>query len=107
MTRHSCLYLLQAISFTSVFSIASAQITQRDRITGNYNNLGLLQVIHQIEDQSGYFFYYDSTVIDSIRVNLSVENQPVPAVLELALKNTTLRFSIDDEKHVFITNGYA
>lgn len=107
MIRHCCLYLLLPFFFVVCSTEARAQTKGKDRISGQFNNVPLLQFIHQVEAQSGYFFYYDSTAIDSVRVNLSAEDQPLTAVLEQALKNTTLRFSIDKEAHVFLTSGYA
>jgi hypothetical protein len=86
---------------------AGAQERPAPRISGEFNNLPLLQFLHEIEAQSSYFFYYDSTGLDSIRVNVTVKEQPLDSVLRVAFRNTDLRFAIDAENHVFLTHGYA
>jgi beta-glucosidase-like glycosyl hydrolase len=49
------------------------------------------------------FFYYDSVQLDSFRITLSVQNQPLQAVLEKAFAGTDVLFSIDAEQHVFVS----
>lgn len=98
------------IAFTLMFfTCMSLQVKgQKEiRISGQFDSVPLVQFIHQVEAGTGYHFYYDSTGMDSIKVSLSVKDQPLTAVLQEALKNTTLRFAIDKENHVFISPNYA
>src|SRR5436309_3113297 len=81
----------------------AGQINNDKLITGDFKDLSVPQFVQSIESQSGYFFYYDSSQLDSVRINLSVKDQPLKTVLELAFKNTGINFSIDRENHIFLT----
>ena len=74
-------------------------------ITGDYKNLPAKDFLQQLEKQTGWNFYYNEAQFDSLKVNISVQNKPLPDVLKQAFAGTGLGFSVDNEKHVFINKG--
>ena len=85
-----------------LFTGASAQ-EKNPLFTGTFENAKLPDFFQQLEAASDYFFYYDSVQLDSFRITLSVQNQPLQSVLEKAFAGTDIYFSIDAEQHVFVT----
>jgi hypothetical protein len=75
-------------------------------VTGTFNRVKLTQFLHQVEAQTPYYFYYDSTQVDSIEVSLTATGQPLSKVLADVLKGTDMRFSIDRDKRVYLTRTY-
>ncbi|SFQ27615.1 TonB-dependent receptor [Hymenobacter arizonensis] len=75
------------------------------KVSGSFNNLVFEQFASQVEAQTGFRFFFDPKAVDSLYVTLQVQDQPVRAVLELALQNAPFRFVIDDENRVFVTSG--
>ena len=59
----------------------------------------------QLEKQTGFHFYYDTTQLTSVIINISVNKQSLPEVLKLAFVNTLIGFSLDDQNNVFISRG--
>src|SRR6185295_19202487 len=63
---------------------------------------GIEQFAREIETQTGFHLYYISSQFDSVKINVSVKEQPLKKVLELAFANTSFHFSIDQRKNVFL-----
>ena len=72
-------------------------------ITLDLNNTFFGNLVQAVEAQSDYHFYYDERQIGSLRVTVQAAARPLPAVLQDALRDTGLRFVIDDAHNVFIT----
>jgi len=53
-------------------------------ISGEFSNLKMEQFVQQIENKTNYHFYYDPGQFDSLQINISVKEQPLQKVLELA-----------------------
>ncbi len=73
-------------------------------VSGQFNNIPIKDFVNAIEDKTGFYFFYDIKEIDSLTVDLQAMNEPIEIVLEKALRNTGLQYSIFDKK-VFITKG--
>src|SRR4051812_26957561 len=73
------------------------------RFSPQFDHVALPELFRFIEGTSTYFFYYDTTQVDSIFVDVHLNDQPIESVLEKVLKNTDLQYSIDRQKHVFIS----
>lgn len=71
--------------------------------TGSFENSTVPRFLRTLEATSSYYFYYDSLQLDSFRITLSIQNQPLQPVLEAAFKNTDIRFAVDAQDHVFIS----
>lgn len=63
------------------------------------------EFIGQLEKQTGFHFYYDTTRFDSVVINITVEQQSLKKVLDRVFANTGFYYAIDNDKHVFITKG--
>jgi len=85
--------------------VVHAQEKKDTLITGNFENVLLVDFFRTIETRSPYFFYYNESQLDSARVNVIAQNEPIRVVLDKALQNTGLSFSIDNSNRVFITKG--
>jgi len=99
--------LLPGISFFLLFfaSASHAQEKKDSLITGVFENQLLVDFFRQLEAKSPYFFYYRDNQLDSIRVNITAQNESIRVILDKALANTGLLFSIDNNNKVYITRG--
>lgn len=73
------------------------------RVTVNYKQVLLKILLPELEKQSGYRFFYDAIVIDSVKVDITANNELLDKVLNTAFANTDIHFSIDADKNIFIT----
>jgi hypothetical protein len=94
------LYLTTLLLFMTYGATAQEK---KPLFTETFENTRLPVFFQQLEAASPYFFYYDSVQLDSFRITLSVQNQPLQAVLEKAFAGTDVLFSIDAEQHVFVS----
>ena len=94
------LVLLISILLSSYFLNAQKD---NQRITAEFTNTKATVFLLELEKQANVFFYFDDTQTDSVFVTLSVKDQPIDKVLELAFSGTDLHFSSDKEHHYFIT----
>jgi hypothetical protein len=76
---------------------------QNDLLTGHFNGAHFDDVVKGIEQQSGYYFYYDKHWTDSLSVNVIAQRMPIQDLLEQVLAGTDLYFAIDPNKRIFIT----
>jgi CarboxypepD_reg-like domain/TonB-dependent Receptor Plug Domain len=60
---------------------------------------------NELSSKTGYNFYYDVRLFDSLRINLSARNERLEKILEQAFNTTGFSFSIDQQKNVFIIKG--
>ena len=102
MLKRACSMLLTLLVGSSVL----AQEGKDTLITGTFNRVKLTHFLHQVESQTPYYFYYDSTQVDSIEVSLTASAQPLSKVLADVFKGTDMRFSIDRDKRVYLTRTY-
>ena len=82
-----------------------AQDARDIKVTGSFEQVSLLSFFQQLETQCSCIFLYDKKQLDSINVSLVVQNESLQDVVEKALKNTDLQFSIDHQNRVYITKG--
>lgn len=76
-------------------------------VTLNFQKIPLDSLMQQLETQTGYRFYYDTTDFDSTKVDIKVERQPFTKVLDGIFSGTDISYSIDRYRHVFIGKGEA
>ena len=58
-----------------------------------------------MEKQTGFHFYFDTSQLDSITIDISVNKQALPEVLKLAFANTGIGFAYDAQNNIFISKG--
>ncbi|HKB43428.1 MAG TPA: hypothetical protein VKC90_03530, partial [Chitinophagaceae bacterium] len=98
--RH--IYFSLFILFSFVYSGLRGQEKNIPLITGQFKELKIEQFVQLLETTTAYHFYYDPVQFDSIQINLSVKEQPLKKVLELAFANTSFHFSMDPYNNVFL-----
>ncbi len=77
---------------------------ERKNITLKVENAPISSVIKQIEQQSGYTFFYNNDVNVSSNVSVSVQNSDLKTALNQLFKGTDISWSID-EKHVILSKA--
>lgn len=98
--------LLFAIFLFILFAVsADAQDKKDNLISGSFENLSLVEFFQKLESQTTFFFYYNEAQLDSTRVDITAQNEPIQTVLEKVFRNTNLLFSIDNENKVYVTKG--
>lgn len=80
---------------------------QEPFITGAFQSLPVADFLNTLEQQSGFRFFYDSSRLDTNRVNIVVSDMSLSDVLDSALRKTSLRFAISAEGWVFISKFTA
>ncbi|MBK5272630.1 MAG: TonB-dependent receptor, partial [Bacteroidia bacterium] len=58
--------------------------------------------MQELETRTIFHFYYDPAQLDSLRISISVKNESLSKVLEMAFLNTNIKFSIDQDNNVFL-----
>ena len=91
------------ILLITLFLFHKAGAQQEPLFSGRFDSVSVVDLLHNLEAQSNYFFYYDSVQLHAFHITLVVEQQPLQKVLEAAFKNTDLHYAIDAQHHVFIT----
>lgn len=72
-------------------------------ITAGFKNIPVETFLLDIESRTGFHFYYKTADFDSLKIDVSVNNEPWYKVLSLAFMNTGLIFAKDHEGHIFIS----
>lgn len=72
-------------------------------ISGDFTNLRFAQFVQEIEAKTPYRFFYNPTDVDSLIVDLHVENKPLRAVLQQLFRESKYAFAIDNQQRVYIT----
>lgn len=95
--------LLTLLVLSLLSNLARAQEKKDTLITGKFENIYLAEFFQQLEAQCPCYFYYDLAQLDSAKVNLTVQNEPLRSVLSKAFTGTNLLFSIDERNNVYVT----
>lgn len=92
--------------FCTIFSLKGlAQRADTSNVSVSLSNSGIEKFAETVEKQTGYFIYYDPRQVDSILLNISINNSTLSNLLTKAFEGTELVFSIDHRKNIFITRG--
>ena len=91
------------------FAIAAVPVqAQVKNITLKASNTPVSTVMQQIEEQSGYTFFYNTKDIPLDRnVTLSVANKDIRAALDELFRNTNVSYSIDNKSIILSARGGA
>lgn len=73
------------------------------RIRGEFKNMTFTQFVEDIEKKSDYHFYFNPRWVDSLVVNLTVNNKSLPEILDEVFADTELRYAIAPTHQVYIT----
>jgi hypothetical protein len=82
-----------------------AQKNELNLITGTFHDQTVVEFTGEIEKQTAYFFYFDISLFDSLRINLTANRDPLSTVLDQAFAKTEFKYSIGPHNEVFLTKG--
>src|SRR5450631_2158430 len=82
-----------------------AQKNQQNLITGTFQDQTIKEFTEEIESQTSYFFYFDISLFDSLRINLVANKDPLSSVMDQAFAKTDFKYSIGTHNEVFLTRG--
>lgn len=103
--------LALALTLTLAFAANPAQAqtpAQEKTITLQVTNAPVSTVMKQIENQSGYTFFYNTKDIPLSRnVTLSIANENIRTTLDKLFQGTNVTYSIDDKSIILSTHQQA
>ncbi|MFN8348977.1 MAG: carboxypeptidase-like regulatory domain-containing protein, partial [Spirosomataceae bacterium] len=103
--KKSAFFLFSLLMFFC--SVLQAQTKPEKRMTATFNDSSFEQFVKEAEAQTGCFFYYDASLLDSLKITLEVKDQALLGVLVQVFKDTEFKFAIDDNGRVFVTSDQA
>jgi hypothetical protein len=83
------------------------QEQQHDRVTVDLHQSSIIDLLKELEHQTGYRFFYDTADFDSTKIDVKAENQLFYKVLDETLSGTGINYSVDRHRQVFIAKGEA
>src|ERR1700733_4016720 len=98
----SVYYIISCLMLSSI--TASAQ--NKWSVTGDFTGYSFQKLVQEIESQTDYYFYYDSSETDSIRINLRADHLSLQQVLDTIFMGSDLHYTIRDGKYVIVSNHY-
>ncbi len=94
--------------FPTLFFMLFAQVAfsqQADRITGFFPGISFLRFVELVEGETSYRFYLKELDVKNLTVNLQAKEDKLEDVLTVIFDKTDLKFSISNQKEVFISKG--
>jgi TonB-linked SusC/RagA family outer membrane protein len=80
---------------------ANKSYAQSTRLNFSHQNKTVLEIMHDIEHQTSYTFFYNSKQVDvSRRINISAKNEEMPQVLNKLFAGTDISYKIMDKSIV-------
>jgi hypothetical protein len=93
-----------ALFILMLFESYTTTLAQEKKVFSiEFSEASFLDFITTIEENSPYRFFYFNSDADSVKVNLSVKNQPINIVLDKVVRPLGLSYSIDAQDNIFIT----
>ncbi|HEY8933917.1 MAG TPA: TonB-dependent receptor [Cyclobacteriaceae bacterium] len=83
-------------------SFSYGQSNKTAFITGSFTNVPFENLVKAIEQQTHYKLFYNTTLFDSVVVNLTVDHKTVSEVLDLALQGTSFRYAISKQGNIYL-----
>src|SRR5258708_4298304 len=84
-----------------------AQKGKEVRVTVDFKQTPVADVLQELEKQTGYRFFYDTTDFDSTKIDIKADAQLFTSVLDKIFSGTDISYSLDRQEHVFIGKGEA
>ena len=89
----------------TVQSFALNSYAQTTKLNLNFKNTTVRQVLSKIEDQSEFYFLYNSKMVDVEReVSVNIKNKKINDVLDVLFKDTNTNYTIVDRQIVLSNN---
>src|SRR5580658_9462637 len=93
--------------FSLLAGRCSAQGKPSAALTLDLHQVSYPELLKEMEKQTGYRFFYDTADLDTTRIDVNVQAQPLSVVLQSVFSGTGISFSVDRFYHVFIAKGDA
>jgi hypothetical protein len=98
--------------FLILFFNSSTVWSQKDSsypITLDLKTVTIRAFIQQIEKNTGFRFYFDTSQVqvDSIFISIAAKAEPFKKVMGKAFANTDFVYTLDEDNHVFVTKERA
>ncbi|TLV00602.1 TonB-dependent receptor [Dyadobacter luticola] len=88
-----------------VFNVSQAQNAAEKKITMRLDSARFGEFVKQVEEQTGYFFYYDATRFDSLTLDLNIKDLTIREALDQVFRGSDFEYAIDGQKRIYITEG--
>ena len=88
-----CLLIAQA-------NTANAQQPAFPKVSAVFDQVPVQQFLAEMERQSGYTFYYDTLQFDSLKISITLRDEPLDKALGATFKGSSLNYSFDENKTV-------
>jgi hypothetical protein len=75
-------------------------------ISGNFAGYHFPQLVREIEKQTSYHIYYDSTDTDSLEIKLNANEMTLQQVFDAVFKGTDVHYAVGNENNVFVSKRY-
>ena len=76
-------------------------------ISGNFTGYRFPGLVREIESQTPYHIYYDSTDTDSLEINLTADKLSLKQLFDILFKNTDIHYAIGSGNNVFVSKRYS
>ncbi|WP_143961838.1 TonB-dependent receptor [Litoribacter populi] len=76
---------------------------QSKRISGTFLGYSFERFVERVEKETGYQFYFDPSLLEDVNVSLVAEDNTIPQLLNSIFEGTNLKYSIFEDKKIFIT----
>ncbi len=97
-------FFLLLVSIFQAF--ANDVYSQKTRLSFDFSNKKLVDALYEIEEQTGFYFLYNDNLINTgQRINLSVDDQTIDAVLDRLFSGTDIKYTIAERK-IILTPTY-
>jgi len=99
---------LTCISFCCLlllcYSTVFAQVTANKLYNVEFNQSTLNTVVNDLEAKSGYHFYYDPMLMDSLKITVKIDQKPLDFILNKVFENTGINFVVY-KNDIFLIKG--
>src|SRR4051812_3516787 len=96
-------------SITALFCLSFFASSAQDQnlISGNFSGYRFPSLIREIEKQTSWHIYYDSTETDSLEINFTADHLSLKQVFDIIFKNTDIHYAFGSDLNVFISRRYS
>ena len=102
---HICRYCL-SIAMALLLVIFNVSAQDKKLISLNLQEANFEQFVQAVENNSNYHFYYNISQFDSFSVTISVNNQPLNAILDQVFAHSDFHYAIDAQNNVFVIKRF-
>ncbi len=105
LKRMRIVALLILITITQTFALDS--YAQSKRLSLNFKNEKIIDILDKIEEQSEFYFMFDASKIDiAQRKSINCENQVITSILDQLFENTGITYRISDRQIGLISTNF-